>query len=91
MKYDLTGALSWKGHVRPRLVERSLKKVNFPALSFFLYLAILHDLIFLSRSKVKAQGGEREVTSCFFAFTEFWTWINQVNIAFFSEEDNFPC
>lgn len=41
--------------------------MNFPALCFFLHLASLHDLIFLSRSKVKAQGGEKEVASCFFA------------------------
>lgn len=65
--------------------------MNFPALCFFLHLASLHDLIFLSRSKVKAQGGEKEVASCFFAFAEFWTSISQVNVFIFNEEDNFLC
>lgn len=34
----------------------------FPALFFFLYLACPHDLVFLRRSNMKAQGDEKEVT-----------------------------
>lgn len=47
-----------------QISTKNLKEVNFPDVCLFLYLASLHDLAFLGRSEVKAQGGEKEVALC---------------------------